>query len=84
MFKNGNNMNCADNTGARAVESNTTAENSKLFALHRVKTKSGSIRVSQPKATVCCFTGSKRPERECDYSPPFIVSMEGCCICMEI
>ena len=70
-------MNCADNNGVRAVDSNTTAENSQLFALHRVKTKLVSIRVSNPKAAVCCFPGSKWPEREGDYSSPSTVSMEG-------
>jgi hypothetical protein len=77
IFKNRNNMNCADNNGDRAVDSNTTAENFQLFALHRVKMKSVSIRVSYSKAAVWCFPGSKRPEREVDYSPPSIVSMEG-------
>ena len=77
IFKNGINTNCADNNGARAVNSNTTAENSKLYTFHRVKTKSVSIRVSHPRAVMCCFQGSKRSEREGDYSPPSTVSMEG-------
>lgn len=77
IFKNGDNMNCADSNGIRAVDSNTTAEISQLFALHRIKTKSVSIRVSHPKAAMCFFQGSKRPEREGDYSPPSTVSMEG-------